>query len=396
MKSTALIIALLCLLCIPLPATAGGEMGTLHVGENFPTFRGTTIDGYQFNLDDYLYGENYVFVDFWATWCGPCVSEIPNVVDAWYDYGPYELMVVGINLDDPSDMLKLYGFMLDKSITFPVINDFSGMGESLADRLNIDYIPQNFLLAQDGAVLFKDLRGDSLKYAIEALFEKGDPRLPIHIRITLDDDPRGVEDFQIIQRADTSQLTNPWAKPLNKPPKSVKLNIRVYNREVEDFDAVLRYSKSHLTGRKTNMIVDKETGDVKLSPKNGEPYVLWEVQYDYFDVVLHGEKNAIDTQFAIPLDDYAADLQWELHVPSLIIGDDFVRSGRIDFACLNTITAKQIEEQGGIVLLNNEPEPAPEEIKEAETEPEEVQPEEKPEKKEGQQEIPPGVEVSED
>lgn len=398
MKSTALIIGLLCLLCIPLSAPATAEGDTLEVGEYFPLFGGSTIEGYRFDLENYLYGENYVFIDFWATWCGPCVNEIPNIVDAWYDYGPYELMVVGVNLDEPSDMLDLYDFMLDESITFPVINNFSGLSESLADRLNIDYIPQNFLLAQDGTVLFKDLHGNGLKYAMEALFEKGDPRLPIHIRITLDDDPRGKEGFQVIQQVDTSQLTSAYAKPLNKASKSVKLNIRVYNREAAEFDAVLRYSKSHLTGRKTNMIEDKETGAVKRSPKTGDPYVLWEAQYDYFDVMLHGEKNAIDTQFTIPLDEYVADVQWELHVPSMTAGADFARSGRIDFACLNLITTKQIEEQGGIIIVEEKPEPPTEEIKETEPEAEEAQPEAEAEEeaKEEEGEAPPGVEMSDD
>ena len=108
----------------------------------------------------------YVLVDFWATWCGPCVAEIPNVKKAFEAYKDKGFEVVGVSLDDDADALKK--FIADEGLTYSMILDGED-GHGFAQKYGIFSIPTIFLLDREGVIIATGLRGDALEKKLKEL-----------------------------------------------------------------------------------------------------------------------------------------------------------------------------------------------------------------------------------
>jgi thiol-disulfide isomerase/thioredoxin len=108
-----------------------------------------------------------VLLDFWATWCGPCMQELPNVLAAYRKYHDKGFEIVGISLDQ--DEKKLRACLTGKGMTWPQFFDGKGWQNAVAVDYGIQSIPATFLLDKDGKVVRKGLRGPALERAIEKL-----------------------------------------------------------------------------------------------------------------------------------------------------------------------------------------------------------------------------------
>jgi thiol-disulfide isomerase/thioredoxin len=133
----------------------------LAVGEEFPTFAEKDLEGKALSLADYK--GKVVLIDFWATWCGPCIAELPNVVAAYEKFRDQGFEVIGISLD--SDRDALVNFTKEKKIAWPQY--FDGEGSKLAMKYGIQSIPTTFLLDRGGKIVAKNLRGDVLAEAVK-------------------------------------------------------------------------------------------------------------------------------------------------------------------------------------------------------------------------------------
>lgn len=138
------------------------------VGTEFPTFKETATDGTTVDLA--AYRGKIVLVDFWATWCGPCVDELPNVMAAYEKYHDKGFEVIGISLDKDGD--KLAAFTKEKKMAWPQVFDGKGWQSKLAQAYNIRGIPATFLLDREGKIAAKDLRGDALSKKVGELLAK--------------------------------------------------------------------------------------------------------------------------------------------------------------------------------------------------------------------------------
>lgn len=109
----------------------------------------------------------YVLIDFWASWCGPCRQENPNVVRMYNKYKDKGFEIFGVSLDqDRGKWLK--AIEVDK-LTWPHVSDLKGWESAAAAKYNVTAIPQTVLLDKEGRIIAKNLRGAALEEKLASL-----------------------------------------------------------------------------------------------------------------------------------------------------------------------------------------------------------------------------------
>ncbi len=131
----------------------------LKVGAPFPAFAVQDLEGKPLTLDSYK--GKVVLVDFWATWCGPCVAELPNVLAAYEKYHDKGFEIVGISLD--KDQAALTAFLKEKKVTWRQYFDGQGWQNRLSQEYGVNSIPMTYLLDREGKILASNLRGPDLE-----------------------------------------------------------------------------------------------------------------------------------------------------------------------------------------------------------------------------------------
>ncbi|MEY5048399.1 MAG: hypothetical protein RLZZ175_1758 [Bacteroidota bacterium] len=111
-----------------------------------------------------------VLLDFWASWCGPCRRENPNVVKVYEKYKPFGLEILGISLDESK--AKWTGAIRKDNLTWMHVSDLRGWSSVAGAAYAVSSIPQTFLIGPDGKILAKNLRGQALEQFLENYFRK--------------------------------------------------------------------------------------------------------------------------------------------------------------------------------------------------------------------------------
>ena len=109
-------------------------------------------------------------MDFWATWCGPCVGEMPNVIAAYKKYHARGFDVVGISLDQ--DKSALTSFIAQNKMPWRQVYDGKGWGSAVPGQYGVRAIPFGLLLNRDGTIAAVEVRGDALPAAIKVALAK--------------------------------------------------------------------------------------------------------------------------------------------------------------------------------------------------------------------------------
>jgi len=136
----------------------------LQLGAPAPDFTITTLEGKQLRLSE-LRGK-VVFLDFWATWCGPCIAEIPKVRQAYEKFAPNgQFEVIGVSLDDSEDTVRSF---LKKN-KMPWHHTVLGPANknALAKLYNVTGVPATFLIDREGKVIAKHVGGERLQKIIK-------------------------------------------------------------------------------------------------------------------------------------------------------------------------------------------------------------------------------------
>lgn len=139
-------------------------------GKMFVDFKGLTVDGNQTALSEYVGKGKYVVADFWASWCGPCRGEIPNLKAISKEYDSDKLIVLGINVWDQEQKFK--EALTSEGIDYPQIYVPQKGGDNATELYGIQGIPQIMLFGPDGTIIKRDLRGAAIKEAIEEAMNK--------------------------------------------------------------------------------------------------------------------------------------------------------------------------------------------------------------------------------
>jgi peroxiredoxin len=140
------------------------------LGATAPEFAEADTSGNIVNLSSFR--GKYVLIDFWASWCGPCRHENPNVVKAYNHYKGQKFTIIGVSLDRPGAKDKWLKAIHKDGLTWTQVSDLKFWNSKTAGLYAVRGIPQNFLLDPNGKIIAKNLRGDDLEEKLEELFGK--------------------------------------------------------------------------------------------------------------------------------------------------------------------------------------------------------------------------------
>ena len=141
---------------------------TAFIGQPFTDFEMADPDGKMHKISELVGEGKWVLIDFWASWCGPCRAEMPNVLEAYNKYHAKGFEVIGISLDEKKEAwVKAIGQI---KMPWMQLSDLKGFNCAAAIAYKVDAIPDNLLIDPQGKIIDRALRGKSLHKHLQDIF----------------------------------------------------------------------------------------------------------------------------------------------------------------------------------------------------------------------------------
>jgi peroxiredoxin len=139
--------------------------GNAGLGKPAKQFVRKDVSGKEISLEKY--SGRVVLLDFWATWCAPCVADMPELQALYDEFNTRGFEIIGISLD--KDKALLEKFLLEKGIAWPIISGGQGWNDETKNLYGVRMVPASWVIDKKGIIRYSQVKGNKLKNAIMEL-----------------------------------------------------------------------------------------------------------------------------------------------------------------------------------------------------------------------------------
>lgn len=139
------------------------------IGATAPDFQQNDVNGKPVKLSDFR--GKYVLLDFWASWCGPCRAESPNLVRNYHKYKDKNFTILGVSLDNPGKKQNWLDAIEKDQLHWTNVSDLKGWSNEVAKLYGVNAVPRSYLINPDGKIIAVNPRGAELATVLEKFLE---------------------------------------------------------------------------------------------------------------------------------------------------------------------------------------------------------------------------------